>query len=36
MIYQIIYTPGYNTRAARFLKKHPDLTLQYEKTLQLL
>ncbi len=36
MIYQIIYTPGYNKRAARFLKKHPDLTLQYEKTLQLL
>ena len=36
MNYQIIYTPGYNRRAARFLKKHPDLALQYEKTLQLL
>ncbi len=36
MNYRIIYTPGYNRRAARFLKKHPDLALQYEKTLQLL
>ncbi len=36
MKYRIIYTPGYNKRAARFLKKHPDLEQQYEKTLKLL
>lgn len=36
MNYRIIYTPGYNKRAARFLKKHPDLLPQYEKTLKLL
>ena len=27
---------GYNRRAARFLKKHPDLLPQYEKALKLL
>lgn len=36
MIYRIIYTPGYNRRAARFLKKHSDLSTQYEKVLKLL
>jgi mRNA-degrading endonuclease YafQ of YafQ-DinJ toxin-antitoxin module len=36
MSLRIIYTPGYNRRAARFLKKHPDLLPQYEKTLKLL
>jgi mRNA-degrading endonuclease YafQ of YafQ-DinJ toxin-antitoxin module len=36
MSYRITYTPGYNRRAARFLKKHPDLLSQYEKTLKLL
>lgn len=36
MIYRIIYTPGYNRRAARFLKKHPDLSTQYEKALRIL
>lgn len=36
MTYRIIYTPGYNRRAVRFLKKHPDLLQQYEKTLRLL
>jgi mRNA-degrading endonuclease YafQ of YafQ-DinJ toxin-antitoxin module len=36
MKYRIIYTPSYNNRAARFLKKHPDLDQQYEKTLKLL
>ena len=36
MKYRIIYTPSYNKRAARFLKKHPDLYSQYEKTLKLL
>lgn len=36
MSFRIIYTPGYNRRAARFLKRHPDLLPQYEKTLKLL
>ena len=36
MKYRIIYTPSYNKRATRFLKKHPDLYSQYEKTLKLL
>lgn len=32
----IVYTKSYNKRAAAFLKKHPDLTGQYKKTLRLL
>jgi len=35
-MWQLIYTPAYNKRAARFLKKHPELAAQYTKTLQLL
>ena len=33
---KISYTDGYNKKAAGFLKKHPDLTNQYKKTLQLI
>jgi len=36
MNYRIIYTPGYNNRAACFIGKHPDLIPQYEKSLKLL
>ncbi len=36
MSFRIVYTPGYNRRVARFLKRHPDLLPQYEKTLKLL
>ena len=36
MNYKIIYTNSYNKRAAKFIKKHPELTRQYEKTLELL
>lgn len=36
MNYKIFYTPAYNKRAARFLKKHPELLPHYEKTLKLL
>ena len=36
MTYKLIYTKSYNKRAAKFLKKHPDLIGQYEKTLKLL
>ena len=34
--YKIIYTRGYNKRAAKFIKKYPELIGQYEKTLKLL
>ncbi|RJP86581.1 MAG: plasmid stabilization protein [Desulfobacteraceae bacterium] len=36
MRYKLIYTNSYNKRAAKFLKQHPDMTAQYEKTLKLL
>jgi proteic killer suppression protein len=36
MRYRIIYTKSYIRRAARFIKKHPELIGQYEKTLKLL
>lgn len=36
MSYKLIYTDSYNKRAGRFLKKHPDLISQYEKTLKIL
>ncbi len=36
MNYILIFTDQYNKRAARFLKRHPELEKQYLKTLQLL
>lgn len=36
MTYRIIYTKSYNKRAGKFIKKHPELLGQYEKTLKLL
>lgn len=36
MNYKLVYTQSYNKRAAKFLKRHPELTGQYEKTLKLL
>jgi proteic killer suppression protein len=36
MSYCLIFTAQYNQRAARFLKRHPELERQYLKTLQLL
>lgn len=36
MNYRLIYTDSYIRRASRFLKKHPDLVSQYEKTLKIL
>lgn len=36
MTYTLVFTEGYSRRAARFLKKHPELRQQYLKTLQLL
>jgi mRNA-degrading endonuclease YafQ of YafQ-DinJ toxin-antitoxin module len=35
-MYKIIYTHSYEERARRFLKKHPEITKQYQKTLELL
>jgi mRNA-degrading endonuclease YafQ of YafQ-DinJ toxin-antitoxin module len=34
--YTLIYTNSYVKRASKFVKKHPDLVSQYEKTLKLL
>lgn len=36
MPYVLVFTEQYNRRAARFLKRHPDLRQNYLKTLQLL
>ncbi|MEN8253944.1 MAG: plasmid stabilization protein [Verrucomicrobiota bacterium] len=36
MKYKIIFTESYTKRARKFLKKHPELLKQYEKTLSLL
>ena len=36
MSYTLVFTEAYNRRAARWLKKHPDLRQHYLKTLQLL
>lgn len=36
MTYSLIYTNSYIRRASKFVKKHPDLISQYEKTLKLL
>lgn len=36
MTFQLIFTAQYDKRAARFLKRHPELEKQYLKSLQLL
>ena len=36
MIYKLVYTNSYIKRASKFIKKHPDLLSQYEKTLKLM
>lgn len=36
MTYKLVFTESYNKRAHKFLKKHPDVLKQYEKTLALL
>jgi mRNA-degrading endonuclease YafQ of YafQ-DinJ toxin-antitoxin module len=33
---EILYTESYLKRAKKFIKKHPDLISQYEKTLKIL
>jgi mRNA-degrading endonuclease YafQ of YafQ-DinJ toxin-antitoxin module len=36
MNYQLVFTDQYNRRAARWLRRHPELRKQYLNTLQLL
>lgn len=36
MSYQLVFTEHYNRRAARFIKRHPEVRTPYLKTLQLL
>jgi proteic killer suppression protein len=36
MSYRLLFTEHYNRRAARFIKRHPELREQYLKTLKLL
>lgn len=36
MKYEIIFTESYTRRAVKFLKRHPNLRNQYQKTLELL
>ena len=36
MTYALVYTDSYIKRASIFVKKHPDLISQYQKTLKLL
>ena len=35
-MYELVFTQSYTRRAAKFVRRHPDLIGQYEKTLQLL
>jgi mRNA-degrading endonuclease YafQ of YafQ-DinJ toxin-antitoxin module len=36
MKYKLVFTESYTRRAVRFIRRHPEVRLQYEKTLQLL
>ena len=36
MSYTLVYTEQYERRSKRFLKRHPELQLTYQKTLRLL
>lgn len=36
MKYEIVFTESYTRRAIRFIRKHPELKVQYRKTLELL
>lgn len=36
MPYQLVFTDDYTRRALRFLKRHPELKAQYNKTMALL
>ena len=36
MSWQLVFTDQYNRRAAKFLARHPEIEIQYTKTLELL
>ncbi|MTW22641.1 type II toxin-antitoxin system YafQ family toxin [Allochromatium palmeri] len=36
MSFRLVFTQQYERRAARFIKRHPELRQQYQKTLELL
>lgn len=36
MTWQLIFTEQYNRKAAKFIKQHPEVVVQYTKTLELL
>lgn len=36
MIYKLVFTESYTRRAVKFIRKHPEVLPQYEKTLYLL
>jgi mRNA-degrading endonuclease YafQ of YafQ-DinJ toxin-antitoxin module len=36
MKYELVFTESYTHRARRFIRKHPELRIQYRKTLELL
>lgn len=36
MKHELLFTRSYTSRAARFIRRHPELRRQYRKTLQLL
>ena len=36
MTWEIVYTEQYNKKVAKFIKRHPDVLSQYQKTLELM
>ena len=36
MSYKLVFTEGYERRVRKFLKKHPEIRSQYDKTIRLL
>ena len=36
MKYKLIFTQSYTRRAIKFIRKHPEILIQYQKTLELL
>ena len=36
MTWEIVYTEQYNKKIAKFIKRHPDVLSQYQKTLELM
>ena len=35
-MFQLIFTPSYERRLKKFIKKHPEIKKQYEKTIRLM